>query len=215
MASHSKPPPEIPQTDEKPVRPKWADIPALISGIAVFAFVSSTVYVLSIAYKFQLPVRDYLDLIDYVQFLPLYWGDNFIFLLLLIVFVGWNGIIVTRHLDAAHGASQIETPVWEKRTWMAGLLRGVRMLMTIYLLVGGFVIFFDILGKSGDDLTDKINRTGLSQVFRKGQPSPLEGKIFVNGHRYILLLNKEGDLLTAIPQEEVQMIQTQRSGVER
>jgi hypothetical protein len=49
----SRPIPQIPKKTEKSIRPKWADIPALISGIAIFAFVASTLFDYSIAVKFQ------------------------------------------------------------------------------------------------------------------------------------------------------------------
>jgi hypothetical protein len=211
-AANSKPAPDIPQRDERLSRPTWADIPALISGVAVFAFVSSTLYVGSIAAKFHFPVQDYLDLIDYVQVLPLYWSDIFVVLFLMLLFAAWYGTILLRHQDALYGTRKIEdAKLQEKRT---RFFSRVRMVKDSLVLVVAFWIFFLIFKNAGDTLTDEINGIGVSQVFRKGQSCPLEGKIFVNGHRYILLLNEKGDLLTAIPQAEVQMIQTARNSPE-
>jgi hypothetical protein len=211
-ATNSKPAPDIPQRDERLSRPTWADIPALISGVAVFAFVSSTLYVGNITAKFNFPVRDYLDLIDYVQVLPLYWSGIFVLLFFVLLFCGWYSTIILRHQAAVYGTRKIENAtVWKKRTRVRAFFRIVRTLNAILVLVVAFLIFFLIFLNAGDTLTDEINGIGVSQVFQKGQSCPLEGKIFVNGHRYILLLNEKGDLLTAIPQAEVQMIQTARN----
>jgi hypothetical protein len=108
-AANSKPAPDIPQRDERLSRPTWADIPALISGVAVFAFVSSTLYVGSITTKFNFPVRHYLDLIDYVQVLPLYWSDPFVLLfLVLLFFAWWYWIFIVRHQATDSGTRKIE-----------------------------------------------------------------------------------------------------------
>jgi hypothetical protein len=203
QAAHSEP---EPGTSEKAVRPTWADIPALISGIAIFAFMISSLYVSSISTKFQFSVWDYLDLVDYVQFLPLYWSVYMVAIFLVILFLAWwHWIMVARDtLTTVPRAT-------EKRARFATLFSIVRKLNATFVLIGTFCLLWNILTQSGESLARELRTMGMSEVFRKGQSPSLEGKILLNGHRYILLLNKEGDQLTAIPQEEVQMIHTQRS----
>lgn len=207
---------EIPQRDEKSVRPKWADIPALIAGIAIFAFVASTLYDWSIASKFHYSVRDYLDLTDYIQFLPLYWSDYWVLIFLALLFPVWYVIIFVRNLRTVQGARKLEEVRSEKKckkvTWRSAILLSLPALYHLSVMAVAFFIVGNLFKQSGDLLTQEINRKGICKVFRKGELCPIEGKIFLNTHRYILLLNKS-DLLTAIPQEEVQMIETQANVV--
>jgi hypothetical protein len=199
------------RVDDKPNFLTWATFPALISGVAVIAYAISCSYVLSIYVTFDFQVWDYLDLIDYVQFLPQnFWGITLVLASLFLLCVySYVKIIakyskklriskVARWRRRLNALSRMYTPVWN-------FVIASCLLAFLPAFILGRTLFF-----SGLSLREEMGTKNTSQIFRKGQPCPAEGKILLHSSRYILIL--ENDLITAIPHTEVQMITTRVLG---
>jgi|ERR1700730_6926090 hypothetical protein len=202
------------RVDDKPNFLTWAIFPALISGAAVWAYVLSSLYVSSVSDAFNFPIGDYLDLIDYVQFLPQLWGTGPLMLLLILLLVYSYIKVIAKYskkpriLKMPRGRRRWEAR-WRvlSRRWLQPW--EVNVFKAFFPWALPFAILGQTLFTSGASLREEIRTKTISQVFRKGQPCPVVGKIFLHTSRYILLLDRN-DLVTAIPQTEVQMIQTPR-----
>jgi hypothetical protein len=191
----------------------WAILPTIISVAAAYAYVLSCLYFLSVSVAFDFPVSDYLDFIDYVQFFPQLWVDIYAAFLLFCLLAYSYGKILKKHAKPISRTRRLKRPLWMRRcdACVRVLIRryvlvSVSFLKALFLFSVVFCLPLYALLGSGNDLRREVIQKKMSEVFRKGQPCPIEGQIFLRGSRYILLLDKS-DLVTAIPQPEVPMIQ--------
>jgi hypothetical protein len=212
------PPSEIPRKDDKPNFLTWANFPALISGAAVFAYVLSCLYVLSITSTFGFPIADYLELVDYVQFLPQGASNSAILILLTVLLVYSYASIFQRHSGPKVSILKLP-PRW--KSWFArsrvvsrryfGLPSARKRFFRTFAAILIWAVPFSLLAQtfwgSGRLLKDEMNTKASSEVFRKGYPDPIKGRIFLHSSKYLFLWCKDS-LVVAIPNVEVQMIQT-------
>src|SRR6266481_4811446 len=184
----------------------WADVPALISMMAVLftvlvsfctvsVFVLSCMNIWSIYRTLGFDATHYLDFIDYVQSVPTLSGTvagllafpvGLCILSILVVF----GIFA---LVNPKGAIQFA--------------REISVLLFV-IVVGCMVAVFYSTWQTGNTPKETVLKMKPSTVVRKGGPPPIKGVLFLHSSRYMFLWVSDDNSVVAIPNVEVQMIKT-------
>lgn len=136
----------------------------------------------------------YLDFIDYFQSVPTFVGTvvgdlAFLFGSSALVVLGMWGFLAI---------------LWKH--WRQYLWSGLRVALAT-LLCGFILSVFVAIWYDGATLKDSVRTMKSSTVFRKSEPSK-EGALFLHSSRYIFLWKSDDNSVVAIPNVEVQMIQT-------
>lgn len=194
------------QQVDKPKFLGWANVilvPGLVAAFAFlvswFAFLVSWSFVFEYSFRSGLPLQLYFDPIDYVQLTPR-WGYVFIVLFAIlcasvvaIIFCS-NALRLKHPAFASVIAKAVRTPTGKIMTYVIAPLLS-------FLLLVQFAWSMGKLEVKG------IKQVTVSAIFRKGVNTPLEGRLLFQLSRYVLILADDKHLI-AIPQTEVQMIQT-------
>lgn len=173
----------------------WSNI-ILIPGLAtVFAFLVSWAFVFEYSLKSGLSVELYFDVIDYIQ-LTARWG--FIFIPLCAasaVLSAWLAFLYFKH------------PVFASVVAQAVRTRKDKIMVFFVAPLLAFVLLITLAFRIAKFEAESRKYLLVSEVIRKGQSTPVKGKLLFQLSRYVLIL-AENKYLIAIPQTEVQMIQT-------
>jgi hypothetical protein len=188
---------------DEPKPPAWTNLSTSISAIAglltvviIFAFLISCMNLYNIETALGFTATEYLDFIDYVQSVPIYIGT---------VAGGLAFPLVTYALLLAVGIYGILTPMWQPKH-ASLFLRSVNIALGLICLSYIGVIYF-LQKQTRDTLKQDILKMKPSTVFRRGEP-PIKGALFLHSGRYIFLWISDDNSVVAIPNVEVQMIQT-------
>jgi hypothetical protein len=152
-------------------------------------------FVFEYSFRSGLPLERYFDIIDYVQLTPR-WGYIFIPLCALVpVLSVWLSFLYFQHPAFASVVAKAVRP----RT-------GQIMAFVVAPLLA-FVLLITLAFRIGKFEAQSRKHLPVSEIFRKGQKTPLKGKLLFQLSRYVLIL-ADDKYLIAIPQTEVEMIQT-------
>jgi hypothetical protein len=186
---------EAQQKDHEPKFPAWANI-ILIPGLATaFAFLVSWSFVFEYSFKSGLPIELYFDVIDYVQLTPR-WAYIFIPLCAILVgSIAWLNILYFQHPAFASVVAKAVRP------------RAGKIMAFVVAPMLAFLFLIMLAFRMGSFEARNRKYVTDSAIFRKGENTPLKGKLLFQLSRYVLILADNKDLI-AIPQTEVQMIQT-------
>src|ERR1700678_292673 len=173
----------------------WANV-ILIPGLATaFAFLVSWSFVFEYGSRSGLPLALYFDVIDYVQ-LTARWGIVFIPLCAAVVGLSaWLRFLYFEHPTFASVVAEAVRP------------RSGQIVAFVVVPLLGFLLLIALASRMGKFEAQSRKQLPVSAIFRKGQNTPLEGKLLFQLSRYVLIL-ADDKYLIAIPQTEVQMIQT-------
>jgi hypothetical protein len=192
----------ISRKDDKPKFLAWANIILVPGLVAAFAFLVSWSFVFEYSFRSGLPLQLYFDPIDYVQLTPR-WGYIFIVLFAVlcasvVVIIFWSNVIRFKHpAFASVIAKAVRTPTGKIMTYVIAPLFS-------FLLLVQFAWSMGKLEAKG------VKQVTVSAIFRNGEATPVQGKLIFQLSRYVLIL-ADDKYLIAIPQTEVQMIQTPRN----
>ncbi len=208
------PPPEKPREDDKPKSPDWPSLSDLISAIAVFftvlvalctvvVFLLSCMNLSSIEATLGFYPTQYLDFIDYVQSVSTLMGTvagvvgiRFVaFVVTVIATLVCMGFI----LDLIFPKRRSET--------LSFIRRALAVVLSVFLFVFIGAVFYSA-AQTGNTLKETLRTIKPSTVFRKSGPCPVKGALFLHSSRYIFLWMSDDNSVVAIPNVEVEMIQT-------
>jgi hypothetical protein len=214
-ANSSPPPDKTPEADKsKPLA--WADLPTVLSGIAVFftvlvslstglVFIFSCFYLWGFESAFGLALSNYVDFHDYVTTLPTL---NTSVAVILAVVATLYLLIVLSAVRAV-----ISLPVYyrhipkeerKRRFYQRSLI-----ICGVCLLVG-IVITFWLAASEGKRMRGYIDLVQVSEVFRKSNRCSIQGRLILHSGKYIFLWSKNSHLIV-VPNEEVVIIETPSS----
>jgi hypothetical protein len=194
-ANAKAPSEEAQRKDEKPKFLAWANVILIPGLVAAFAFLMSWSFIFEYSFKSGLPLQLYFDVIDYVQLTPR-WGYIFIPLcaVALGLSAGLNFLYFNHPAFASVVAKAVEPPTGKIMAFLVAPLLSLALLVQLAFVLGKFE------AQSRKHLT-------VSAILRKGENTPLKGKVLFQLSRYVLIL-ADDKYLIAIPQTEVQIIQT-------
>jgi hypothetical protein len=169
--------------------------PGILAAFVMFAFLASWSFIFE--YSFELGPRinleQYFDAIDYVQLTPR-WGYGFFVIYALVVVGAARFSIYYFEHPFSPIAKLLRTPTGQT--------------MAYVLLPLLFILIFAVCSWTMASFAIKnLNDASVSAIFRKGEATPIKGKLIFQLSRYVLILGEDKSVI-AIPQTEVQMIQT-------
>jgi hypothetical protein len=167
----------------------------LISVVTVFIFLLSCFYIRSIELALRFPVTEYLDFKDYVQTQAIYLATTAAITAVPTAGYALIAIVFFALLRLSH-------PMRQKK-----FVKVIPSVVGIWIAAFYLWVVFGAAWTAGDALKRNLPSMNLSQVFRKTEPIVIEGVLFLHSGRYIFLWTKD-NVVVAIPNVEVQMIQT-------
>jgi hypothetical protein len=201
----STPESEVRQKDDTTL-PVWANFPVWIAGTAMCAFILSSLYVASIMLASGFPITTYLDFLDYVQIIPTVLATRKLFCLTIVIIA----ICITA-IEFVSDASRMPKSKKKNppRRFAIELPQHLLVFKTIFKYVLAFEVFL-LFGNTylygGPELLESVRQAQAIQVYRKGAP-PVSGKLFFWASKNILLYSSKDNLITIVPQTEVQTIE--------
>jgi hypothetical protein len=220
------PPSEVQRRDEISKISALANVPIVISVIAVYAFFLSSAYVASLTEAFRFPIANYLTSIGYVQFIPQTlvirngaYGYLLIFSIPLMCIILIRQIFQLRKPQPADQAKP-----WQPR-WLFEFIARVKARLGISDMTGYEawallkIVFWswaalllwglawDTYWNAGNLVKEYLRQKGrLYTIYLKGAQTHIEGKLFLQSSVYLLVLRDQDNSIIAIPETEVSLI---------
>jgi hypothetical protein len=169
--------------------PDWFDITVWLGIATVLAFSTSWIYVPRFESALNLDLARYFDTLDYVQITPI-GGSSFIVVLSIALSVGVCLLSGIRKFLLA-----LNRPVL---LWTIGAIAAFLFLVHIYQFARCQAHQLELLPPS--------------EITLKGGQPAIQGRVICSLNRYLLVFG-EHRLLIAIPQAEIQKIQTPRGQI--
>jgi hypothetical protein len=214
-AADSSPSPDKPPEGEKSKPLAWADLPTVLSGIAVFLTVlvslgTAFVFLLSCLSMYSrekalgFSAIDYVDFDDYVKTLPIVDATVGVLLALFIIFFIMIAVVMS-WVVVSLPVSLRFIPEKDRNRSLGRLMLNVLVVgLTICTIIILWLAFTD-----GDRLKKSLLSAAVSKVFRKSDDPPIEGVLFLHTGRYIFLW--KDNRAVVVPNAEVKMIETPSS----
>ena len=188
--------------------PEWASLTAVVTGISIYAFATSSFYVWGLADVLKKPLAVYFSPADYLRITPAWTVPT----------LGITGFAIIAYLSGMVAALS------HRRSTTSKPSKG--SILALALVLGTFTtLLFNSKWRGEQYARSRIPEAPLTQVLfesEKDKVASLEGKLVFDLDRYLLLYIESDPLhpqisgrVVAIPHEKIKWIQTPPVSVEQ